>query len=42
MDFIQAIEDALGIESKKNFLSMQAGDVVVTNADVQTLMDDVD
>jgi len=41
MDFIAAIEDALGIEAKKNFLPMQAGDVVATSADVQTLMDDV-
>jgi len=41
MDFIQAIEDALGIEAKKNFLPMQAGDVVATSADVQALMDDV-
>jgi len=41
MDFIKAIEDALGIEAKKNFLPMQAGDVVATSADVQALMDDV-
>jgi len=41
MDFIKAIEDALGIEAKKNFMPMQAGDVVATSADVQALMDDV-
>jgi len=41
MDFIKAIEDALGMEAKKNFLPMQAGDVVATSADVQALMDDV-
>jgi len=41
MDFIKAIEDALGMEAKKNYLPMQAGDVVATSADVQELMDDV-
>jgi len=41
MDFIKAIEDALGIQAKKNFLPMQAGDVVATSADVQALMDDI-
>jgi len=41
MDYIKAIEDALGMEAKKNFLPMQAGDVPATSADVQALMDDV-
>jgi len=41
MDFIQAMEAALGVEAKKNFLPMQAGDVPATSADVQALMDDV-
>ncbi len=37
MDFIRTIEKALGIEAKKNFLPMQAGDVVATYADVDAL-----
>jgi len=41
MDYIHAIEDALGIEAKKNFLPMQPGDVPATSADVQALIDDV-
>jgi len=41
MDYIQAIEDALGVQAKKNLMPMQAGDVVATHADVQDLMDDV-
>jgi len=41
MDYITAIEDALGMEAEKNFLPMQAGDVPATSADVQALMDDV-
>ncbi len=41
MDFIAAIETALGMQAKKNFMPMQAGDVVATSADVQALMDDV-
>jgi len=41
MDYIKAIEEALGMEAKKNFLPMQAGDVPATSADVQALMDDV-
>ena len=41
MDFIQAIEDALGIEAKKNFLPMQPGDVPATWADVADLQNDV-
>ncbi len=41
MVFIQAIEAALGMEARKNFMPMQPGDVPVTSADVQALMDDV-
>ncbi|MDQ6964810.1 MAG: NAD-dependent epimerase/dehydratase family protein, partial [Mariprofundales bacterium] len=41
MEYITAIEDALGIQAEKNYLPMQAGDVPATNADVQDLMDDV-
>lgn len=37
MDFITAIEDALGIEAKKNFMDMQAGDVPATWADAGLL-----
>ena len=39
--FIKAIEDAIGIEAKRNYLSMQAGDVPITYADVDDLMVDV-
>ncbi len=42
MDFIEAIESALGKKAEKNFLPMQAGDVPATYADVQDLMKDVD
>jgi len=41
MVFIQAIEAALGMKARKNFMPMQPGDVPVTSADVQALMDDV-
>ncbi|ATX79648.1 UDP-glucuronate 4-epimerase [Mariprofundus aestuarium] len=41
MDFIGAIENALGIEAKKNFLPMQPGDVPATAANVDALMHDV-
>lgn len=41
MTFIGAIEQALGKEAKKNFLPMQAGDVVATYADVEDLKRDV-
>ncbi|ALO33669.1 protein CapI [Colwellia sp. MT41] len=37
MDFVKAIEDELGIEAKKNFREMQAGDVYQTYADTQDL-----
>ena len=41
MDYIKAIEEALGMEAKKNFISMQPGDVPATSADVGTLVHDV-
>ncbi|MBN4082585.1 NAD-dependent epimerase [Mariprofundus ferrooxydans] len=41
MDYIKAIEEALGMMAKKNMLPMQPGDVPATSADVQALMDDV-
>lgn len=40
MTFIQTIEKALGQKAKKNFLPMQAGDVVATYADVTNLNSD--
>jgi UDP-glucuronate 4-epimerase len=39
--FIKAIEDALCLEAKKNFLPMQPGDVVATYADVSDLERDI-
>lgn len=40
MDFIQSIEECLGIEAKKDMLPMQPGDVVRTWADVNDLITD--
>ncbi|MCG6410380.1 NAD-dependent epimerase [Vibrio fluvialis] len=37
MDYIKALDSALGIEAKKNMLPMQPGDVYVTYADTQDL-----
>ena len=37
MDFISAIEKVTGLNAKKNFLSMQAGDVPITWADTSSL-----
>jgi UDP-glucuronate 4-epimerase len=42
LDFIETLEKAIGIEAKKNFLPMQAGDVVSTYADVSDLIKDFD
>lgn len=39
MKFIEAIEAELGVEAKKNFRGMQAGDVYQTYADTQDLFD---
>jgi len=41
MEFINAIEDALGVKAEMNMLPMQAGDVPATFADVQDLVRDV-
>jgi UDP-glucuronate 4-epimerase len=41
MDFISAIEKALGMKAEINFLPMQPGDVPVTCADVRSLINDV-
>lgn len=37
MDFVTALENALGMEAKKNFLPMQPGDVFQTWADTEDL-----
>lgn len=37
MDYITALEEALGVQAKKNFLPMQQGDVSATTADVDAL-----
>ncbi|MEN6339058.1 MAG: NAD-dependent epimerase/dehydratase family protein [Clostridiaceae bacterium] len=40
MDFIQALETALGVAANKRFLPMQAGDVTQTYADITETMRD--
>ena len=37
MDYITALEDALGRKAEKNFLEMQPGDVMATSSDTQRL-----
>ncbi|MGA1465805.1 MAG: NAD-dependent epimerase [Balneolaceae bacterium] len=37
MEYIEALEEALGIEAKKNFMDMQPGDVPATHADASRL-----
>lgn len=39
MDYIQALEDALGMEAKKNMLPLQPGDVLETSANTKALYD---
>lgn len=39
---IKAVEDAVGVEIKKEFLPIQPGDVVATYADVSDLERDFD
>ena len=39
--FIQTIENALGLQARKEYLDLQPGDVVATYADVDDLMRDV-
>jgi len=41
MDFIEAIERALGMKIKKNLMPLQAGDVPATYADVSDLVEDL-
>jgi UDP-glucuronate 4-epimerase len=42
MDFIGGLEDALGMEIKKNMMPIQAGDVPRTYADVTDLVENLD
>lgn len=42
LDFIETLESSIGIEAKKNFMDMQAGDVVSTYADTNDLIKDFD
>ncbi|BCU54956.1 NAD-dependent epimerase [Enterobacter kobei] len=39
MDYINALEEALGVEAQKNMLPIQPGDVLETSADTQALYD---
>lgn len=41
MSFIETLEQALGQKAQKNFLPMQAGDVLATYADIEDLRRDV-
>ncbi|MDH5570224.1 MAG: NAD-dependent epimerase [Gammaproteobacteria bacterium] len=41
MEFIEAIENAVGKKAKKNMMGMQDGDVVATYADIDALIDAV-
>ncbi len=41
MDFVNTIEKCLGMKAEKNYMPMQAGDVVATYADVQDLIDNL-
>jgi UDP-glucuronate 4-epimerase len=42
VDFIEAIEQALGKKAKKNMMSIQPGDVPATWANVDDLVEDLD
>ena len=42
MDFIEAIEEALGKKAKKNMMPLQQGDVPASHADVSNLLEDMD
>jgi UDP-glucuronate 4-epimerase len=41
LDFIEAIENAVGRKAVKNFMPLQPGDVPHTYADVEALVEDV-
>ncbi|MGE0052360.1 MAG: NAD-dependent epimerase [Arcobacter sp.] len=40
LDFVETLENKIGIEAKKNFMDMQLGDVVSTYADTNDLIKD--
>jgi UDP-glucuronate 4-epimerase len=40
LDYIEAIEDTLGVKARKDFLPMQPGDVPNTYADIEDLIKD--
>lgn len=42
MDYITALEEALGIEAEKNMMPMQPGDVIETSADTAALYNTID
>ena len=42
MDYITALEEALGMEAEKNMMPMQPGDVIVTSADTAALYNAID
>ena len=42
MEFIEALEEALGIEARKNLMPMQPGDVYATYADTEDLFKAID
>ena len=42
MEFIETLEDKIGVEAKKNFMDIQPGDVVSTYADTNDLIEDFD
>ncbi|WPC74225.1 NAD-dependent epimerase [Vibrio porteresiae] len=42
MDYIEALEESLGVEAKKNFMPMQPGDVYATYADTEDLFEAID
>ncbi|RSV84576.1 protein CapI, partial [Klebsiella aerogenes] len=39
MDYITALEEAMGMEAKKNMMPMQPGDVLETSAETQPLFE---
>lgn len=42
MEYIEALEESLGVEAKKNFMPMQPGDVYATYADTEDLFKAID
>ena len=42
MEYIEALEESLGVEAKKNFMPMQPGDVYATYADTEDLFEAID